>query len=60
MDCGETGRIRDFSGMKNVQTKVVTRRPADEVYAYLADFTHQAEWRFDVLTSELVSGEAGR
>ncbi|UJW33426.1 SRPBCC family protein [Saccharothrix sp. AJ9571] len=46
--------------MKTVQTTVATRRTPEDVYAYLADFTHQAEWRFDVLTSELISGEPGQ
>jgi uncharacterized membrane protein len=46
--------------MKQVQTNVTTRRTPEEVYAYLADFANQAEWRFDVLESELVQGEAGR
>jgi hypothetical protein len=32
---------------------------ADEVYAYLVDFANQADWRFDVLASELSSGEIG-
>ena len=45
--------------MKTVHSKVTTSRPADEVYAYLADFANQAEWRFDVLSSELSSGEPG-
>lgn len=45
--------------MKKVKTRVVTAKPAEEVYAYLVDFTNQADWRFDVLTSELVSGEVG-
>lgn len=46
--------------MKQVQTNVTTSRTPEEVYAYLADFANQAEWRFDVLESELVQGEAGR
>jgi len=45
--------------MKKVQTNVRTKRPPEEVYAYLADFNNQAEWRFDVLESELVEGETG-
>ncbi|HEV7980255.1 SRPBCC family protein [Amycolatopsis sp.] len=45
--------------MKKVHTRVVTAKPAEEVYAYLVDFTNQADWRFDVLTSELVSGDVG-
>jgi Polyketide cyclase / dehydrase and lipid transport len=32
----------------------------DEVYAYLVDFANHPEWRYDVLESELVQGEAGR
>ncbi|WP_370946571.1 SRPBCC family protein [Amycolatopsis sp. cg5] len=46
--------------MKKVQTKVVTTWPVEDVYGYLVDFTNQAEWRFDVLASELVSGETGQ
>jgi uncharacterized membrane protein len=46
--------------MKKVQTNVSTRRPAQEVYDYLADFSNQPEWRYDVLESELVEGETGR
>lgn len=46
--------------MKEVQTNVTTSRTPEEVYAYLADFANQAEWRFDVLESELVEGEAGQ
>jgi hypothetical protein len=46
--------------MKKVQTNVSTRRSPQEVYEYLADFSNQAEWRFDVLESELVQGETGR
>jgi uncharacterized protein YndB with AHSA1/START domain len=46
--------------MKQVQTNVTTPRSPDEVYAYLVDFANQAEWRFDVLESELVQGEVGR
>jgi len=45
--------------MKKVQTRVETPQPAEEVYAYLVDFNNQPEWRFDVLSSELVSGERG-
>lgn len=45
--------------MKSVQTRVVTPKPAEDVYAYLADFNNQPEWRFDVLSSELTSGETG-
>ena len=46
--------------MKKVQTNVNTGLPPHEVYEYLVDFSNQAEWRFDVLESELVQGEAGR
>jgi uncharacterized membrane protein len=46
--------------LKKVQTNVSTRRSPEEVYAYLVDFANQPEWRFDVLESELVQGEAGR
>lgn len=46
--------------MKKVQTNVRTRRPPEEVYAYLVDFANHPEWRFDVLESELVQGETGR
>lgn len=46
--------------MKQVQTNVSTKRTPEEVYAYLADFANQAEWRFDVVESELVQGETGR
>ena len=46
--------------MKKVQTNVNTARSPQEVYEYLVDFSNQAEWRFDVLESELVQGEAGR
>lgn len=45
--------------MKQVETRVTTPRSPEEVYAYLADFDNQAEWRFDVVSSELMSGEAG-
>ena len=46
--------------MKQVQTNVTTSRTPEEVYAYLADFSNQAEWRFDVLESELAEGETGQ
>jgi Polyketide cyclase / dehydrase and lipid transport len=46
--------------MKQVETRVTTPRSPHDVYAYLVDFTNQREWRFDVLDSELISGEAGR
>lgn len=46
--------------MKKVQTNVSTSRSPEEVYAYLADFSNQSEWRFDVLESELVEGETGQ
>ncbi len=46
--------------MKRVQTNVSSGRSPEEVYAYLVDFTNQAEWRFDVLRSELVAGATGR
>ena len=46
--------------MKQVTTRVITPRSPEEVYAYLVDFDNQAEWRFDVLASELNAGEAGR
>jgi hypothetical protein len=45
--------------MKQVHTRVVTPKSAEDVYAYLVDFANQAEWRFDVLSSELVTGETG-
>ena len=45
--------------MKQVETRVTTPRSQEEVYAYLADFDNQAEWRFDVVSSELMSGEPG-
>jgi uncharacterized membrane protein len=45
--------------MKQVETRVTTPRPQEEVYAYLADFNNQAEWRYDVISSELTSGEPG-
>jgi uncharacterized protein YndB with AHSA1/START domain len=45
--------------MKQVETRVTTPRSREEVYAYLADFNNQAQWRFDVLSSELISGEPG-
>ena len=45
--------------MKQVETRVTTPRSPEEVYAYLADFDNQAEWRFDVVASELTSGERG-
>ena len=43
--------------MKRVETRVTTPRSPEDVYAYLADFNNQAEWRFDVVSSELISGE---
>jgi uncharacterized protein YndB with AHSA1/START domain len=46
--------------MKTVRTSVTTHRPPEEVYDYLVDFSNQSEWRFDVLESTLVDGEAGR
>jgi uncharacterized protein YndB with AHSA1/START domain len=46
--------------VKRVQTSLETRRSPDEVYAYLVDFANHPEWRYDVLESELVQGEAGR
>ena len=45
--------------MKQVETRVTTPRSPEDVYAYLADFNNQAEWRFDVISSELTSGEPG-
>jgi hypothetical protein len=45
--------------MKKVHTRVVTPKSPDDVYAYLVDFANQAEWRFDVLSSELVAGDTG-
>lgn len=45
--------------MKQVESTVTTPRSQADVYAYLADFANQAEWRFDVLASELIAGEAG-
>jgi hypothetical protein len=45
--------------MKKVHTRVLTPKSADDVYGYLVDFANQADWRFDVLSSELVAGEAG-
>ena len=45
--------------MKQVETRVTTPRSPEDVYAYLADFNHQAEWRVDVVSSELASGEPG-
>ena len=45
--------------MKQVESHVTTPRSQEEVYAYLADFNNQAEWRFDVVSSELHSGEHG-
>ena len=45
--------------MKQVETRVTTPRSPEDVYAYLADFNNQAEWRFDVVSSELTSGEPG-
>ena len=46
--------------MKQVTTHVTTPRSPEEVYAYLVDFDNQAEWRFDVLASELTSGATGQ
>jgi uncharacterized protein YndB with AHSA1/START domain len=46
--------------VKEVTTHVITPRSPEEAYAYLVDFDNQAEWRFDVLASELTAGEAGR
>jgi hypothetical protein len=45
--------------VKQVETRVTTPRSPEDVYAYLADFNHQTEWRFDVISSELTSGEPG-
>ena len=45
--------------MKQVQSRVVTPKSIDEVYAYLADFTNQPEWRFDVVSCSLASGAGG-
>jgi len=45
--------------MKQVETRVTTLRSPQDVYAYLVDFDNQREWRFDVVGSELISGEAG-
>jgi uncharacterized protein YndB with AHSA1/START domain len=46
--------------MKQVQAKLSTAKSPQEVYAYLVDFERHPEWRFDVLDSKLVEGEAGR
>jgi uncharacterized protein YndB with AHSA1/START domain len=46
--------------VKQVTTRVITPRSPEEVYTYLVDFDNQAEWRYDVIASELTSGEAGR
>ncbi|MBB5854970.1 SRPBCC family protein [Amycolatopsis umgeniensis] len=45
--------------MKQVQSRVITPKPIDEVYAYLADFTNQPEWRFDVISCSLAAGTGG-
>jgi uncharacterized protein YndB with AHSA1/START domain len=46
--------------MKKVQTNVSAKRSPEQVYEYLVDFRNQPEWRFDVLSCELVEGETGR
>ena len=46
--------------MKQVQAKLSTAKSPQEVYDYLVDFERHPEWRFDVLDSKLVEGEAGR
>ncbi|WP_410656463.1 SRPBCC family protein [Amycolatopsis sp. lyj-112] len=45
--------------MKQVRSRVVTPKPIDEVYEYLADFTNQPEWRFDVVSCSLAAGVGG-
>jgi uncharacterized protein YndB with AHSA1/START domain len=37
-----------------------TSLPPDLVFAYLSDFSHQPDWRHDVVTSELRSGAPGQ
>jgi hypothetical protein len=38
---------------------VVTVKSAEDVYGCLVDFVNHADWRFDVLSCVLVSGDAG-
>ena len=45
--------------MPQCECTVTIERPAAEVYAYLADFRNQHEWRPDVQASELKSGAVG-
>jgi uncharacterized protein YndB with AHSA1/START domain len=46
--------------VKKVDASVTTHATPDEVYDYLVDFSHQPEWRYDVLESQLVQGETGQ
>jgi hypothetical protein len=46
--------------LKKVQARVSSGRSSQEVYDYLVDFERHPEWRFDVLESKLVGGEAGQ
>lgn len=45
--------------MPKAQMTVHTTKSPEETFAYLADFAHHAEWRHDVLASELDTGPAG-
>ena len=46
--------------MKTAHTRVTTPKSPQEAYDYLVDFTRHPKWRFDVIESELIAGEAGR
>jgi Polyketide cyclase / dehydrase and lipid transport len=37
-----------------------TELPPDAAFAYLSDFSHQPEWRHDVLSSDLAEGSPGK
>ena len=42
-----------------IHGSILIRRPVAEVFAYLADFTHDREWRGEVTDVHPLSGERG-
>jgi predicted Ser/Thr protein kinase len=46
--------------MKTARFTVQTARSPEEAYAYLGDLAHDAEWRCDVVSCELIAGEPGQ
>ena len=46
--------------MPTGEFSVETKAPAAAVHAYLADLRYEAEWRDDVITCEIESGEPGQ